>query len=206
MHSTAEQVRTIRVDRHMDGQRMSLADFAYAEVEPGFTCELERGVIVVDVPRLTHELVVQNIRSGLDRHRLAHPGAIYLVSGGAGSVLRLWGVESERHPDITVYLRGPAPGDENPWEHWMPEIVIEVVSASSVKRDYETKREEYLRGGVLEYVIFDPRNATALVLTRRGDIWDEQTLDASGSWTTRLLPGFALPLAAAFALPTQAPR
>ncbi len=186
-----------------DGQPMKLEEFAHADAISGYRYELERGVIVVDVPRLTHELVVQNTREALTFYKRANPGRVFLVSGGMGSVLRLPGVQSERHPDITVYLHGPESADDNPWDYWVPALVFEVVSKSSVKRDYVTKREEYLLGGVREYVIIDSRDHTALALTRRGDVWDERRLTDADAYVTSLLPGFSLSLADVFSIPMQ---
>jgi Uma2 family endonuclease len=52
-------------------------------------------------------------------------------------------------------------------------LAAEVVSRGSIQRDYETKREEYLAYGLLEYWIVDPLERKVTVLTRRGDAWDE---------------------------------
>lgn len=204
----SEQITVTRIGPHMDGQRMSLADFAHAEADEGYLYELERGVIVVDVPDVTHELVVQNVRSALDQLRVSHPGIIYLISGGLGCVMRLPGMASERHPDVAVYLTPPpgAEGNAEAWDQWCPEIVVEVISSRSVRRDYEIKRDEYLSAGVQEYVIIDLRKRSALILSRRGESWQEQPLDSSGTWSTNLLPGFGLALTNVFARPAAAPR
>jgi Uma2 family endonuclease len=42
------------------------------------------------------------------------------------------------------------------WSVWIPEIVVEVVSPSSAKRDYHDKPSEYLSFGIDEYWIVDP--------------------------------------------------
>ena len=190
----------IRIGPELHGTHMSLDDFAYAESVPGYLYELERGVIVVDVPRIPHEFAVQAVRDALVQYRLAHSGRVVLISGGTGSVLRLPGFQSERHPDITVYLtRPPEPDQGQAWNEWTPDLVVEVVSKSSVKRDYHIKREEYLAGGVREYWIVDPLTRVALALTRRGDVWHEERLDAAKTLTSTQLPGFGLPVSDVFA-------
>ena len=81
---------------------------------------------------------------------------------------------------------------------WVPEIVIEVVSPSSRKRDYEEKPEEYLRIGVKEYWIVDAdlardgRDAAA-----RGR-WVETTVKPPAIYRPRLLPGLEFSIEAVF--------
>ncbi|MGZ3394176.1 MAG: Uma2 family endonuclease, partial [Isosphaeraceae bacterium] len=76
-----------------------------------------------------------------------------------------------------------------------PALVAEVVSDSSVQRDYQTKREEYLAYGLLEYWIVDPLKRQVTVLTRRGDIWDETVFRDDQSIASLVLPGFAATVA-----------
>jgi Uma2 family endonuclease len=156
-------------------------------------------VQVVGVPVLPHGLVVQAVRSELDAYSRARPGAIFFISPGSDAAMRLPRMQSERHPDLAVYLNPPPSNDPQPWEFWTPDIVVEVISPGCEERDYVIKREEYVRAGVRLYWIIDPSARTATALTRRGDTWAESRLDASGVITTPLLPGFALPLADVFA-------
>lgn len=190
-------VPTVRPADH--GTRMSLEDFARARGEPGHIYELEEGVIlVVDIPGLPHELVLQVVRDAFSAYRLAHPDRLFLVATGSGAALRLPGMQSERHPDLAVYLNPPPVEGEQPWDYWCPDIVVEVVSKSSEDRDYRIKRREYLQAGVRLYWIVDPGKRAVSFLTRRGDAWAEQKLDSASRLTTPLLPGFELALADVF--------
>jgi Uma2 family endonuclease len=74
-------------------------------------------------------------------------------------------------------------------------LAAEVVSPSSVKRDYETKREEYPAYGLLEYWIVDPLKRQVVLLTGRGDTWDEVVLGDQDVMTSLVLPGFATTVA-----------
>ena len=76
------------------------------------------------------------------------------------------------------------------WAVWIPEIVIEVVSPSSVHRDYEEKPEEYLQFGVREYWIVDGEKRQMLVLRRSGGKWAERTVRPPALYKTHLLPDF----------------
>lgn len=186
---------------------MSFAKFQRADTVPGYLYELAAGVIeVTDVPGRDHALVVQAIEECLYAYKIANPGVIEHMSGGGFAKTEMPILESERHPDYSIYLT-PMPDDDYPWDKWVPSIAIEVVSpgVKARKRDYVTKRKEYLAAGILEYWIVDPQTRSMLTLTRHGDSWREHKLAARGNWTTSLLPGFTLKLAAVFAVLDRRP-
>jgi Uma2 family endonuclease len=181
---------------------MSFDDFQRAESVEGYRYELSRGVIeVTDIPGRVHALVVHAINRQFAKYVASHGESIEYFGGGSEAKTEMPAMESERHPDLSIYLT-PMPEDEYPWDKWAPSIVVEVVSADAEarRRDYETKREEYLAAGIQEYWIVDPYERIMLALARHGDIWREKRLDASATLTTPLLPGFALNLSAVFAV------
>ncbi|MBI3271776.1 MAG: Uma2 family endonuclease [Planctomycetes bacterium] len=178
---------------------MSLDDFARAEGEPGHRYELGKGeVVVVDVPGLPHGLVVQNLDREFRRYDLAHPGRIVLLAAGSDCALRLPGMQSERHPDLSLYLT-PPPELESPWEEWIPDLVVEVTSKGQESRDYDEKRQEYLAAGVRAYWIVDPGPRAVLLLRRRGDAWREDRAAEAGVLRTLLLPGLEIKVSGLFA-------
>lgn len=63
-----------------------------------------------------------------------------------------------RRPDVLVMTAAQAQAIENSSAILMspPPLLVEVVSPESVKRDYETKLNEYAAIGVAEYWIVDP--------------------------------------------------
>ena len=72
----------------------------------------------------------------------------------------------------------------------LAEIVIEVVSPSSVHRDYDEKPDEYLQFGILEYWIVDAEKQQVLILRRSRGKWAERIVRPGELYQTRLLPGF----------------
>ena len=175
---------------------MSLAKFDRAEGEPGYLYELNRGVIeVMNVPGHSHGLMIQAARNQFTRYQLDE-GVIRYISGGSDCKLLLPGVQSERHPDISVYIHDPPDGDEQLWAAWTPAIVVEIVSRGQESRDYEDKRADYLVAGVTEYWIIDPQAQSMLVLKRHGDTWEEQRLKRTAKYTPYLLPGLEFNLKA----------
>lgn len=182
-----------------DGRRMSLAQFSRAGVQPGLVAELAIGVIeVTNIPDFLHSVIVRRLLEAIAVYSNAHSALITHYAAGSIAKLELWGRESERHPDLSIYLTLPPAGLKQPWDRWMPDIAVEVVSASSAKRDYEDKSDDYLAAGIKEYWIIDRIKKSGLFLTRRGDGWIENRVGRRGAWSTPLLPKFRLDLAKLF--------
>jgi Uma2 family endonuclease len=82
-----------------------------------------------------------------------------------------------------------------------PELVIEIGSPGTRKRDETIKRRLYERSGVREYWIVDPKLDVIRVYRLEGDSFAraiELSLEADDVLTTPLLPGLELPLRAVF--------
>jgi Uma2 family endonuclease len=171
------------------GRAMTLDEFREAEEEEGYRYELARGVLeVTEVPNDPHGQIVSNLYRVLFLHDQTHPGLIFRV-GGAGE-FRLWlpGMISGRNPDAAVVVRHTP---KNSRGRRPPSLAVEVVSRGGEARDYETKREEYLRYGLLEYWIVDPQVRRVTVLYRDGDAWVERVFEADQTIESLVLPGFA---------------
>lgn len=177
------------------GRKMSLKAFEFAEVEEGYVCELHRGYVVVsEVANYFHGMQIIAIRRPLWAYEAANPGAIHAIFGTMECKLLIPDLDSERHPDIAVYLSRPrGKKDRTLWRNWFPELTIEVVSEGSRDRDYTDKREEYWEIGIKEYWIVDAKLEQILVLRRGKSDWIEKTLGPDSVIETRLLPGLKLP-------------
>ena len=196
----AETITLATIGPESNGRRMTLDEFARVDGQPGYIYELEKGTIVVDVPGVPHGYLREFIRDELAVYKRANPGRIRFIAEPSDAAMRMPEMQSERHPDLSLYLTPPPTPDAQPWEYWIPEIALEIVSESSVERDYRVKPDEYLKAGVRLYWIIDPRDRTATVFTRRADQWQEQKLQAAGVLKTGLLPAFELKLADVFAV------
>ena len=90
------------------GRRMSLKAFEFAQVQPGWLCELARGYLVVsEVANYAHGMQIIAITRPLWQYDATHPGAIHAILGSLECKLLIPQFESERHPDIAVYLTAP---------------------------------------------------------------------------------------------------
>ena len=177
------------------GRKMALKAFEFAPVEEGYVVELARGYLdVSEVANYFHGMQIVVINSVLWAYYSSNPGAIHAILGTMECKLLIPDWESERHPDIAVYLAAPkGKKDRTMWRTWIPELVIEVVSESSSDRDYTEKRDEYWTLGVKEYWIVDAEREQVLVLRRGRSQWSEKTLGPTDACATKLLPGFKLP-------------
>ncbi len=180
---------TRRIGLADHGKRLTLDEFLEAEFDGRWLYELAKGVIeVTNVPGVGHALLVRQFAKLFLYYEQSHPGVIYLSGGGGECRMLMRGIQSDRHPDQSVYLV-PPPSGPHPWERWVPEIVVEVLSEGSETRDLIEKREEYLLAGVTEYWVLDPFHRMLLILQRAGNVWRELLIPADGSYRTDLLPG-----------------
>lgn len=112
---------------------------------------------------------------------------------GAPFVMRLKNITSRREPDLQIILKSNPGTLENTYMDGASDICIEVVSPGSVTTDYGEKLEEYERGGVREYWIFDPMRETTTFyrLNDKGKFQAHQP-NAENVYSTPLLPNFKL--------------
>jgi hypothetical protein len=182
------------------GRKMSLKAFEFAEVEHGCLAELARGYLVVsEVANFPHMRQVNFMRRHMDHYFVENPSRLYEICGTGECKLLILEWESERHPDIAVYLTPPRNRKgRTMWRTWFPDFVIEVVSEGSRDRDYTEKRDEYWSLGIKEYWIVDRALQQVLILRRGKSAWIEKTLGPDRVCETKLLPGFKLPCQAIF--------
>ena len=131
---------------------------------------------MIEIPKTPHRRVVSNLFSLAAIYKREHPGVIDYF--GSGTEVRAWIVAKDlaRHPDFGIVFMG-APLDEV--GDLQPYLVAEVVSASSKKRDYQEKRQDYLDYGIREYWIVDPLRRQLTILLRQGE-------GANATWTERV--------------------
>jgi len=97
-------------------------------------------------------------------------------------------------PDVSWWTAARRPDIEFGAVRTVPDLVVEVLSPGTRANDLGVKRALYRREGVRELWLVDPEARTIDVDGER-----RAHLAASETLTTPLLPGFAMPLARAFA-------
>ena len=144
---------------------------------------------MTEVPGPNHGRTVWRLANMFAFYERDHSGLVKYRAGGGECRIRISALHSDRHPDLAVYLE-PQPGvTKRVWQHWVPAIVVEIVSEGGEERDYKEKAEEYLAFGVTEYWILDPSDRTFHVHQRVNDAWVVTIFGDDATYQTPLLPG-----------------
>jgi Uma2 family endonuclease len=83
----------------------------------------------------------------------------------------------------------------------VPDLIVEVVSPTGMRRDFEWKLAIYAQYGVREYWIVDPKNRTVDIWTSGESPLDKRRVVAGDGVISEsaALPGLIIPLAEVFA-------
>ncbi len=132
-------------------------------------------------------VLVYFIETFLDSHDLG-------VCFGEAAMLRI--VPGRvRLPDVSFVSWDKLPNRELPAEpiaDLVPDLAVEVLSASNTRREMEDKRREYFQGGARLVWEIDPATRTARMYTGPDQF---QEIDVNGALDGGdVLPGFSLPL------------
>ncbi|KUM90695.1 hypothetical protein AQI94_02565 [Streptomyces pseudovenezuelae] len=132
----------------------------FEELEPpeGVKVELLRGEIVMMAsPDLVHNMIVEDVLDQIPRKRWSRLQT---------QDVDILDEASEPVPDLVVLEREAMPASGRLLPCRLITMVVEVVSKTSVQRDYEIKRSIYAAGMVPAYLIVDPIMAQCVLLTR----------------------------------------
>lgn len=152
---------------------------------------------VTPAPVRKHQMIVVNIVTAIRSHLKQHPlGFVYVAPFDV--ILSNYDVVE---PDVLYVSRERAQEIEmSPWVKGAPNLVVEVGSPGTRKRDETTKRLLYERYGVDEYWLVDTEIDAIAVLRRSGDRFEFAMELRRGDelLTTPLLPDWSLPLREVF--------
>ncbi|MFE7892062.1 Uma2 family endonuclease [Streptomyces sp. NPDC057412] len=132
----------------------------FEELEPpeGVRVELLRGEIVMMAsPDLVHNMIVEDVLDQIPRKQWSRLQT---------QDIDIPDEASEPVPDLVVLERAARPASGALLPSSLVTMVVEVVSRTSIQRDYEIKRSIYAAGKVPVYLIVDPIMAQCVLLTR----------------------------------------
>jgi Uma2 family endonuclease len=166
--------------------------------EDGMRHELIDGEhYVTPAPFLRHQEIVGQLHLAIGNYLAAHPiGRVFVAP--LDVILSKFDVVE---PDLLYVSNERAPELLKDWVRGAPDLVIEVGSESTRKRDETIKRALYERAGVIEYWIVDPEIDVVRIYRRADDRFSRPTelsRRAGDVLATQLLPRFTIALDAVF--------
>lgn len=154
-------------------------------------CEWVNGVVIRRTPaRLRHNLLINYLGDLVGAYFELRPIG---MTAPAPFVMRLDALGVRREPDLMVILNTNPHTLTETYLDGAADVCIEVISDESGVRDRREKYDEYERGGVKEYWLFDPERQQSMFyrLTDLGK-YALHVADPQGNYETPLLPGLLL--------------
>ena len=157
--------------------------------------ELIDGELVVTpspIPR--HQIVLTNLVYRLESHNDAEDLGVLLPAAtdirlAPGTVLI---------PDLCFILKHRLDVIGPKAVLGPPDLVVEILSPGTRRRDLTVKRALYAVFGVPEYWVVDPEERTVTVLALTGDRYESVPVGEDGMIRSRVLPGLTVGLPAVF--------
>ncbi|WP_083940606.1 Uma2 family endonuclease [Rudanella lutea] len=168
-----------------------------AEEEKANVFELIDGEIVAkNHPTVTHQRILAKLHLLLGNHVLLNKlGEVIFAPFGVVPE-----PNTDVQPDLFVVLDANLPNLQEDGFFGAPDLVVEIISPSSIKLDRNTKFKLYERTGVAEYWIVDPRNQSIEVYGRTTAGFDLVSFAAeSGTVESGVLAGLSIDVTTVFA-------
>lgn len=187
------------------GDHLDRATFhaRYSQMPEDVRAELIEGIVYLPSPvRAAHGRVHAEAVGWLGAYKEATPCISILNSPTV-----FLGDRSEPQPDVCLTL-APERGGQTREEQFIigaPELVVEV-AYSSESYDLHSKKRDYERAGVTEYVVVLLREQRVVWFNRREDRFDEMAPAEDGLFRSQTLPGLWLDPAALLRLDSAAVR
>ena len=168
-----------------------------SQEEKEYVFELINGEIVAkNHPTTTHQRVLRRLSSLIDtfvsKDKL---GEVFFAPLGV-----VLGENNDVQPDLFVVLDANLPNLREDGFYGAPDLIIEIISPSSIKLDRSTKFKLYERAGVAEYWIVDTKNQSIEVYGRVTGVYDITSFAVeTGAVTSSVLPGLIIGVAPVFA-------
>ena len=191
----------LRLGPEDHGRPLELEQFLKGDYDEGHRYELIDGRLYVSPPLTpAHDWIEKHVLYLLHDYARQRPEIINHVTSKA----RVF-VPRARHitapePGVAAYRDFPLDRQRKlQWGEVSPLLVVEVLEGEDDEKDLVRNVDLYRRvPSIQEYWVFDIREDPAepmlRVYRRRGDDWDLTEYDSRSTYTTDLLPGFALPV------------
>jgi Uma2 family endonuclease len=168
---------------------------AIAQERPGDRHEIIDGELVVTPsPAPKHQIITTNLILRLGQHIETHGLGTLLP---APTDIQLT-PDNVLIPDLCFVAKGRAHIVGPNAIDAPPDLVVEILSPGTRRRDLAVKRDLYARFGVQEYWIVDPDTRTVTVLALVGASYEVVPADEEGKIRSRILPALNVNLSDVF--------
>ncbi|HEV2851385.1 MAG TPA: Uma2 family endonuclease [Thermoanaerobaculia bacterium] len=170
--------------------------------DDGNRYEVIRGhLYVTAAPIYDHQYAVLKLSRFLDEHVSA--AELGVVLAAPFDVLLPFGIGTPVEPDVLFFRAGNEPGGGDKNYEGVPDLIAEVLSPKTRRRDRTVKLQAYQDAGAPEYWLVDPGTRTVLVYVlgpgKPGKRYTELCRGAEGERVrSSILPGFDLAVADLF--------
>lgn len=155
--------------------------------------ELLGGRIVMTPPAgIGHGAIALRIGVALDRYIRAAGGGLVLGSSAGLQLPSGDTLEPDASYISATRLAANAKLDLKRFLKFAPDLVVEVLSPSTARRDRIEKKDIYERCGVDEYWIVDPERREVSVFDREGETFGSARLYRTGAVRSKVAPGIEL--------------
>lgn len=180
-------------------KKLTYEDYAKLPEKPGFRHEVIDGVLIRDPsPSFHHQRVSRRLQRILeDYFNEADPkGEVF----DAPLDLTL-AMHTVVQPDL-LYLPGSRPAQQDPI-NILPELVVEVLSPSTSRKDRVLKLNHYQSSGVLHYWILDPEDGFIEAYELRDEHYVSIVRSHQGAFLHPSFPGLSFDIEMLFSKPNR---
>lgn len=159
--------------------------------------EIDNGELVpMPAPTVVHQRIIMELAHAMDPFTKEHAlGEIFISPLDV-----IFDDDNTAQPDLLFVTTARKEIIKERGVFGAPDMVVEVLSPSSTRRDREEKSTKYLRFMVQEYWLVNPIERSIEVRIWRGDYWAVHSLAREiRSAESLILPGFSLDLTRVFA-------
>src|SRR5881396_717961 len=152
---------------------------------------IDGNLLMAPAPDTWHQDWARNLFRVLDEHVRKHkPGTVYFAPLDV-----VLDEENTVQPDLVFVSNANLGIIQRRAIFGVPDLLIELISPSSVRRDRYDKKELYARFGVKEYWIGDPANKSLEILTRKEARYELHcSAELKGKLTSLVLQGLEFDL------------
>lgn len=178
-------------------EKLTYEDYASIPEEPGYQYELIDGVLVRDpTPTFHHQRVSRRLQRILEDYFTGTDPEGEVFDAPLDLFLSKYTVVQ---PDL-LYLPGSRPAQNNPIDA-LPELVVEVLSPSTSRKDRVTKLNHYQTSGIAHYWIVDPEEGVIEAYQLREGLYTSMVRACEGIFSHPAFPGLSFDLKELFSRP-----